>query len=396
MRFLFITGWQRSGTTLLSKALNAHPEMTIASQPFFDFFKMARNKLYKDILGITIAGDMPMDDYFLLDQVRKDCLKENLHRLNFSGQEIEELKRSITATNLSLPGEHSPLIIPFLEELKAGSFLELFTVLINLVQKAYGNEKTAIIGIKEIYCEQFIEALADKVGFDLKSIIIYRDPRAVFASRNTGNYFQRVGSKYALLFIVRNWRKSIAFHLHYTGRRDYYGLKYEDLAAHPEAALKEICAFAGLNYFPEMLNTTAYLDGNNQQWSANTSYNLNSGGITSRSVDQWRQVLSADTVKAIEATCEGEMKHLGYSLDYSCGNLLDLLSSYQEEEELIRPWQQKYGYLLTPAQLEKEVVRSYLLKRGPADCGQLGDLFFIFPQVYHRLKSDLKSREEKS
>jgi Sulfotransferase family len=31
---LFVTGMQRSGTTLLEKLLHAHPELSVLSQPF--------------------------------------------------------------------------------------------------------------------------------------------------------------------------------------------------------------------------------------------------------------------------------------------------------------------------------------------------------------------------
>ena len=66
MNQLFITGLFRSGTTFLARALNAHPELSVASDPYFEFWKLLRNKWYggRDAEFNTAA---PLSDYFFQD-----------------------------------------------------------------------------------------------------------------------------------------------------------------------------------------------------------------------------------------------------------------------------------------------------------------------------------------
>ena len=67
---LFVTGMFRSGTTLLARAFNAHPSISFASDPFFEFFKHARNTYYTG-KEEDFDSNQPLSDKFWEDKKRQ-------------------------------------------------------------------------------------------------------------------------------------------------------------------------------------------------------------------------------------------------------------------------------------------------------------------------------------
>ena len=47
---LFVTGTTRSGGTLLARALSAHKEIMVASDPYLEMFRSLRNAIVRDRL----------------------------------------------------------------------------------------------------------------------------------------------------------------------------------------------------------------------------------------------------------------------------------------------------------------------------------------------------------
>ena len=70
---LFIFGMFRSATTMMSRSLSAHPQITIASDPYFQFFKSYRNEIYSEnIHGFdhnSPVGDNFWSEYIALDKI---------------------------------------------------------------------------------------------------------------------------------------------------------------------------------------------------------------------------------------------------------------------------------------------------------------------------------------
>ena len=54
MQRLYVTGMFRSGTTTLSRALNTHPEIAFASDPFLDLFKILRSDVAAELGQLTL------------------------------------------------------------------------------------------------------------------------------------------------------------------------------------------------------------------------------------------------------------------------------------------------------------------------------------------------------
>src|SRR5581483_175451 len=86
---LLIGGMMRSGTTLLGRMLDAHPQAAVATDPYLPFFKRFRSAISRQI-GTPVADDLPLGDYY------------------YSTDQLE-LFRAIQAASLDVPFEADQL-----------------------------------------------------------------------------------------------------------------------------------------------------------------------------------------------------------------------------------------------------------------------------------------------
>jgi hypothetical protein len=156
-------------------------------------------------------------------------------------------------------------------------------------------------------------------------IELVRDPRATLASRkirreddlwlHEKEWREGVAAdhstNYDPLLDTLMWREAI--HAAAGARRIYpqhiLTLRYEDLAADPEATIRRTCAFTGLSFRPEMLAVS---------WvNSTTQRNENSpvtGGVSTAAVERWRSVLLPEEIYLCQRLAHKEMEQLGYSL----------------------------------------------------------------------------------
>jgi hypothetical protein len=81
--------------------------------------------------------------------------------------------------------------------------------------------------------------------------------------------------------------------------------RFERLAASPEAEVRELCAWLGLHYEPELLEIPV----------VNSSYATAGAGVSSEPVERWRERLSPAEVGIVQSVCEPPLSQLGYALD---------------------------------------------------------------------------------
>ncbi len=94
----------------------------------------------------------------------------------------------------------------------------------------------------------------------------------------------------------------------------YLVVRYEDLAARPEATLREVCAFIGEPYAPEMLSMQGAQQFRDE--GGNSSYGQREPGkISASSVGKFRQVLSSRQVAFMQAFSRKSMQAHGYQPD---------------------------------------------------------------------------------
>ncbi len=376
---LFITGMFRSGTTLLARALNAHENISFASDPFFEFFKYIRGQYYvKKYKNFDM--DQPLSDKFLEDSQFNSKFTSDFLGIKL-GQEDSKifLERIFQATQA-----FSPAIIPLLKKIKIGKERKVENILndlVELIMEAYPKRNMEVVGFKEVWLEEFIDPLLQIPGF--YSLQIIRDPRAIMASNKRSS-----GGKYPILFLIRHWRKSVAYSMINQVNKRYFRVKFEDLIEEPEKSFRTICQFLKIKYSPNLVDFNKFKNGQGEQWYQNSSYSSfkKSKEFNQKTIDKWKKNLSSNEIKMIELLCKPEMKYLGYELsstEFNCKMLLD----YKDDEEKFADWIKQYNFKLDNEKMEQEIVRIFLLKNPRIEWGtHILEKFFISRIVYDKLK----------
>ncbi len=142
---------------------------------------------------------------------------------------------------------------------------------------------------------------------DAGRIFILRDPRALIAAR-----LREGGEIHHELRQHAKWQKRFARMIIHAGSAGLI-IRYEDLADHPEAEIRKVCAFLGLDPHPDMLRPS---DGEHHFVHSSASPYLR-GSNEIRRDDRWRRELRPEHLALIRS----RLSHLpGYQnvYDLSC------------------------------------------------------------------------------
>jgi hypothetical protein len=397
VNYLFVTGMFRSGTTLLGKILNAHPEISLASDPYRPFFNDFRDSL-AEAGGLSTPEERqaPLGSYFCdghgLEIMR--AIQASDLNLSLSSERLRDLIPMMSARTVSF----SPLIAQRMCELEGRTYRELYESMMRLIGDCYGKKGARFTGMKEVWCTEFIRPLL-KTFPQAKCITILRDPRAVFASKFVKN---GGGEKYPWLFLIRQWRKLAVFAwLHATDpdmKNSVLVLRYEDLVSDPEVTAQKICVFLGISYLSEMVDGSRFRDGRGEEWRQNSSHGT--GAVISKVfAEKWRDVLSREEVSLIEKSCSLEMKLFGYELSGSdCLSGKDIWNPLIIPEEELAKWIRKYSdfrRMTHVREMWQEYFRRRLLGLSPSELEKLEprviEAFYLSPRYFDHLRNKGKS-----
>lgn len=393
MNQLLVIGMFRSGTTLLSHILSAHPQMLVVSDPFIYFFKAYRSFLYQK-KHASFHPDEPTSDFFY-DQnhpILMDLLSRDLsEKMPESYQ--EKVRKDIYYWKL----HQHPMLCERLNEVRGNTFREFYEELMSLLVIVYGNQNLQYVGTKVSWCEEFVPILC-RAFPRMKFLMITRDIRSIVASQNSKR--GEGEGKRPLLFYIRNWRKSIAFITIFTKlnplcSKRMYHIRYEDLVNNTSQEISHICEFLKIPYAETMVDPTAYWEAKtNTQWTPNTSYESQEG-VYSASVEKWKEVLTSNEINYIERFCEPELKLMGYPLIGKPVKVENYIRDLPEPDfEDLASWIKPFScvdYLRNSSalhkELEKEYVRDqYLNDRMPGHDTQQIEKYFISEDYYKLLK----------
>ncbi len=261
MKYFFLLGCHRSGTTLLQQALNRHSQIAIPPETkFFSWF-----------LG--------------------HCRRCQLRRL-------ERLNRDL---QISLPAPARPI------RGKAAArqfFAELAVTYVARLSKpsvvCFGEKTPAHSGYVPRIRDTFPEA---------KLIWLYRDGRDVALSMRKVPWMNRhLGVNMLIWLYYYRHQRRLA---HDTAAPALF-VKYEDLVARPEIELKRVTDFLGLPYEPQVAlgsgNTEGVLEWE-YPWKGRALE-----PISSAYVGTWRTELLPAEIELVEAIGGGALRELGYPL----------------------------------------------------------------------------------
>jgi hypothetical protein len=200
-------------------------------------------------------------------------------------------------------------ILPYLRDISGRTYRDYFESILGAIYKAYGSAETELVGFKEVWCSEFIPALAREYPH-MKFVLIIRDPRAVCASKKMQD------EQYPWTFLARQWRKLAA--LHYMFSRDdrfsdrVLGIQQENFVRYPESTMSQITEFLDVDWHPVVADPSKYEDGDGNPWSQNTSYGVGGQKIDRQAIERWRDVLTKREIGLIEYICGPEMSLFNY------------------------------------------------------------------------------------
>lgn len=367
MKFIFITGLYRSGTTLLQKIINNHDSCTVINHGTITFFTILKQILYEQ-KRLQFCKE-PFCFRFRESKI-------DLNKIRFSGIHIEKLIDGFTSdieNDLKLGGEKTrPDIkwVQFLEDiLKPGTASDVLKAICLSTNHAINKPNVTVVGLKELNLEEFAQPIIDGLGQEnVRFIKIIRDPRAITASRNYGNMLKTKagGKQHPLWFISKVWRTSI----HYTWHNNANypdsatSIFYEELVKEPELTIRKIFKFIDIPFTKDLLNLSSIKNENGKIWVPNSSYQNRKSEFSTSSVKRWQTILSKDEQHLIEALCYAEMVSCGYEMISNSDQRLATINTFQENLNSIKKWTIKQNLYLNAENKKTEIKRLRTLEEN--------------------------------
>jgi len=307
-RGLFVTGAGRSGTSLLDKLLSAHPRVAVLSQPLPLLYVALKRRFLEDRAACGAAVAEALLSYPLSDLFDEHYTDPGLFTDYLTTQRLApDWLAGVLRTMADYDGQYFKPDKP-VEALVPETPLTLADFLTFYARKALGGDKEAYLGAKETFAEAYVPYF---LSSGTKVILLLRDPRDVVASVFTGRGPELAGAGRPLLFVLRQWRKSVAFALAYRSNPNLRVLRYEDLVGDPRATLDGIAEWLGRGAFPEGLDGAELRTLDGAAWTSNASHRA-TRRISSGSVGAHRRLLSERARRAIDVLCGPEMRTIGY------------------------------------------------------------------------------------
>lgn len=313
-RPLFSVGTARGGTNLLGMMLSVNTEISMAVDPYLPLFRSLRNGILRNAQDPEIREAVPpasaLDDYYFSRKKWRalEAIQNSTLEVPFEQSERPALLQAMTA-RASLSSTH---LVPHLEKLRGGSYLDLFKGALEIQEIADRASGRAWIGFNENWAVEFLPALARSFP-EAKFMILLRDPRGPIASALREKDLDKVPH---VISFARHWRKAVALMLKYRNQALFRDrlllLRYEDLVQDPERCARQACDFLGVEFAPAMLDAERYRASGGRPWKGNSHQGGPASGIYTSSVRAWEKSLPAEAVELIEFICDPDMRLLGY------------------------------------------------------------------------------------
>jgi len=285
---IFLTGHRKSGTTLLLRLFDSHPDIDVYPTDlslFYQYFPYYTNNytdrqfLIKKIISIL---DKTINKHYLNQNlIHKDKIKI----LN------SKLKKKLKNINLK-------------------SKKDIFNKILDHWENLNGKKLKKIIVVKEtsqsIYFDEYL-----KIFKNLKMINIVRDPRDNYASIKSGlkKYYSKLGIDYLqnLANVLFRSRQDL-LSTHYNRKhKNFTFINYENLVMSPEKIMRKLCLFLNIRFDNALVNPTL---GIKKFRGNNFDYKIN--GINKKNRNNWKNRITAEEQHIIEFYCSDVMKMFNY------------------------------------------------------------------------------------
>lgn len=271
---VFLSGVYRSGTTLLTQIVGAHPGLAIT----YDSVKFPR---------FCLGKYDPIDE------------KANWKRL-VRDTHLRLAKR----WEMQLDTE---AVCAALDAVAEVTYAEVYHAIMEELLAPPDGRWGEKVAVSWTFIPQFLEMFPKG-----RAIHVFRDPRDATASFKHMTY----EPGYAFLdcaFNCLHAMTSLAAYRQRFGADRVMWVRMEDLADYPEREARRMAEFMGLPYDPAMLDPACYRDKAGRPWKNNSEYDPEMKGI-SRDYTRWPKLLTPAEVAFVELVCLPQMPAFGYDL----------------------------------------------------------------------------------
>jgi hypothetical protein len=269
---ILILGAQRSGTSLLSRMLNQHPEIGVPQE----------SHVYNHFYDIRyLYGDLALrrNQRLLL----KDIVSFGDVRLWSPALDIEDVDRNISGSG--------------------------FGAVVDAMMRSWASKQgKSSWGEKTPSHIDFVDPILGHFR-DIKVVHIVRDPRDVCLSMirarfGPKNHFAAAIAWSKYLSKVRDLKERYA-------KTKIIEVRYEELLASPETVLKDLCTRLGVEYVDAMLQ---FYDDEHPYNTDKTNLENLRRTLMIDNTGKWRREFSERAIATIECIAEVSMTEYGYSL----------------------------------------------------------------------------------
>ncbi|HSS80514.1 MAG TPA: sulfotransferase [Gaiellaceae bacterium] len=294
---IFVVGASRSGTNLVRALLNAHSTLWVSGETHY--FDDLRPQLPGDGAEQLAGADRERcEGYFLALSHRAFGQAGDPDESWLERDELRALAAELGGTGDAY-----------------------FEALCRLRAERHGRERWGEKTPRHVYrIDELLSAFPEA-----KVVCLVRDPRAVVASyKDWHGAAERRGvtespeleadrersrRSYNPVLMSLLWRGVVRASFEALERHGPERVRiqrFERLAATPEAEVRELCDWLGLEYEPALLEIPV----------VNSSYATRGAGVSSEPVERWRERLSPGEVGIVQSVCEPLLSELDYTPDH--------------------------------------------------------------------------------
>lgn len=305
----FITGFPRSGTTLVEKLIGNQPNTFIAHQLFPTLLLNIKKHF---LLQCGIDRSYPFIPYPTEEE--KHTFFKFLTTTHFTEQQVSNW----LLEGINYPAMGEKQVLQNLPPL-TGSLIEIIQQLLSSI-----SNNTPVIGFKDVLMDEYIPYFEQQT---LSIIYVTRDPRAIIASLINST---EMGEYRPTLYNLQLWKRG----LHNAKTSKALILKYEDVVTNTAASLQQISKQL---QHPFRSPTFPLKNNDGSAWKGNSSFKT-INALSLESINRFEKELSKETILYIESICSQEMEVLGYKKRYAPTNFTSLAEPFKITHRQFTHW----------------------------------------------------------
>jgi len=309
MKYILLTGHRKSGTTLLHKLFDSHPQLNVYPVDICLLYAF-----YPCQVKVEEDYEKRKERFSLVVRKSTRSMQGKMVSSNLKQFDVDNFLNLFWEKNVPEELERPSAIIEAMAECYC-EYAELDTSLPFLFK-----ETSQTVNFQNMIDE----------GLDVHLVQIIRDPRDNYAAIKEGvdHHYSKMGeNEIESLASVLNRAKldlELAWQEKLIGNKRFYSLRFEDLILDPEKEMRGVLNHLNLDWDLSVVEPTVL----GEAFTGNNHEGKKFSGISAENLGRWRERISDFDAAVIEAWMKDVMTSWGYDLKYSNAYQKQVLSKF--------------------------------------------------------------------